>query len=270
MNRGGNKWTRHLRDAHEHTQARQENIAEVMGGIRSMDSRNPLDHRGLLDNANQQGRSVELPAAPLNDPVSVLSLNSDDQKARVVTVHLVSTPIQTGTPLEEIRADVSWGVGGVQAIATIDWLSGTAFTVAASFLRVSGRRITAQSVDDIRVGAFAAYGSISGSMRAKSPQLTGAPAIVAFGNVSANWAVPEHAQNLVMLRTNDGISTIAASMTLEFRDVDGVTLLYSANYGAGQSMDIPIDLANRVRAVRVWNNDPAGGATFRPVWGLAI
>ena len=265
----------------------EDNPDEVIQGLRSL-SRAPSrlapkkkgDSRKLLSYGNQVGRSVNLPTLVPGpgEPVAILDLTADDEEARAISLHFVSslTISPTTGQLEnepDITGVIEWGSGGVQATARFDWLRGTTLSIIGSFIRISAINNGDPSgvlTGDVRVGVFAGYNPIAGGMRGRQPQLTDGIVNLAAASSSSPIDVPRFATNVVVQRTGTGGATsVEVEMSIVYNNRFGVAV-YETHFAADELMTFPVDLSNDIRSIVVQNRDAVNAATFKIIWGLAF
>lgn len=122
----------------------------------------PLAGRGMLDNgqAFNLGRSVTfgLAAAANAAAQNILNIVGDDSQARVLTISLMPELLSNGAgdQVSFARAEVTWGSGGVQYTASIDFLVGAVFQLACSSLRID---VKAGGQGTFKANAHVGYGA---------------------------------------------------------------------------------------------------------------
>jgi hypothetical protein len=149
---------------------------------------------GAQQNNRGNARSVTIPTfsggPSQRIPSVVETAKSSGDDAEAISVQLsMELPEQMQDPaspyantLIDVVAILEWGVGGAFFSAELDWNQGVAFTVCASFVRVSARiqNFIAQGIPDIDIvlRASLAYGnanSINVSSPARRSVLLGTP-----------------------------------------------------------------------------------------------
>jgi hypothetical protein len=274
-------WKRKWKDedrsgtAWEDARVKQESSAEVIAGLQSGFKPAAHPRAQLLNQDGQQGRSVELPAPPAGVGVddipyeSILNVTGDDRRSRVITIHCMLEPSIEGSALNEAEGQLKWGTAGVQAMAFFDFIHGTSFSIAASFVRVSARRSDIGFVagESARAGVTIGYDSF-GVGKGHQPQFTTKVAAVAAAGSSAAIPVPRFATNLMVLRLGAAAAP-ASPFRIRVRDRTGLPI-YQEGYALGNAMLRPMDLSNDARDVIIDNTDPVNAISYRLVWGLAL
>lgn len=196
---------------------------------------------------------------------SILQVTGDDRECKQLSVSLMVEPI-IGNPPRDATAIVRWGAGGLQSPdVEIDFINGTVFSVAASFLRIQGRIDTsfdgAGGRQGLKIGAFIGYGARPSSARA--PQKTVKIAGVAAGG-TADITIPTFARDLSILRLPSTFD-----FTVRFLNTVG-SLLAEAGVPPGAELEARnIPIPNDASTVRI----TSGGmvcSSMRVIFGLAL
>lgn len=100
---------------------------------------------GLQQNQRGQRARIDtstiLNTTDLRVPVTVAQVRSEGDDAEIMTVTLgldfePTTPAASVEFPQDIQATITWGIGGAQFTAQVDWLSGTQLDIAANYIRV--------------------------------------------------------------------------------------------------------------------------------------
>jgi hypothetical protein len=181
---------------------------------------------------------------------SIIRVFGDDHDAEVLTVVLNLEPTQTlsaGTNFAAIGI-LSWGIGGQQNQAEVDFMHGAMVSVPASYLEVSVRN---DETLELNVSASVGYGSRGGSsvptafrtlqFRAANLQAPASPPSASFTDevTIPRWA----AVGIVVY------DPPTASITLSVVDRSNVVMFQRVNPAIGESFPI----LNGSRTVRITN-----------------
>jgi len=246
-------------------------------------SNNDIGKR-LIEGIKNAGRSEVVLAAfpPVTFPneVTLVNLTADDSEGNMVTVYLVTTPENTtAVPVKDyvpyVVAIVEWGTDGFQHTAEIDFTRGTAFSVAASYLRVKAG-LDKQAFlgtfpvlsPQVRCAATVAYGTRPGHYPAPTRTLWFRN-LDADGVASAEQEIPAFARDLTLMWSK----TIFPVPVYRLEILDSASVIVEVRFAGGgfgvstQAVPLPSD----ARLVRVVN--PVAGSVlqdFRVVAGLAF
>jgi hypothetical protein len=202
-------------DVRELYRSKVDEPLEVVRGIPAISRQVAGKVQGLLHTGTQQGRSVSVIVPPgttgFGEEVTVLNLTGDDRDARSITIHtsLDNQRLTFGGASPSFRPSiqgrVQWGAAGVQSEALFDWMQGTTFNVAASWLRVSARALPSVGIGtpvETNVGVSAGYG-VMPSSAINLPQLTQYLVFDADPVLNYQGEVPPFAHSVVVYPPND-------------------------------------------------------------------
>ena len=272
------RWKEALSRTKRHWEDKRVNRDDPEGVIAGLQPIRNVPHHEKLSNIEllnhgQRGRSVVFPANVLRQSaLSILELYSDNKNSRVITVTLTMAPQPGAVPfvpgvngLFDVTGLIEWGAGGVQASAEIDWLQGTTFSLACSYLRISAFGGTqAPGVQPPVVGAFVGYETVN-TNRGRTPQFTDIGG-VAFPATFVELR-PNFAQNVRVYR-NAQPGASSTPIRVEYLD-QLFAVRYIEDYGLGVNMQRPTDLSNDIRAIRIGATVPSI-LTAYSVWGLCF
>ena len=228
--------------------------------------------QSLLDRpeVRNPGNSIEVVFNPpplssyTGDGQTLLNLESDDETARIVEVFLTAELSTIGA--RDAVAILEWGSGGHRAPRTeLDFLNGTAFSLACSSLRIFVRQDAPKiSVPPtIRLGAFVGYGTRPGGLQLRGPQRTLKIPIIAPGGV-ADFPIPFFSTSVTAIR-----SPAASPYTIRMLNGTGGTL-GDTPVGAGADLfGLPLAIPNDAVFVRIIDGG-AGLAVGRLIFGLTF
>lgn len=205
--------------------------------------------RGLLDRPDAQnvGRSVDINLTAVSTAAAnILNLTGDDEHAQVYTLTFWFQHVNpaAGDFVTSLVALLSWGSGGVQYTATVDFQMGTVVQLCASSIRIDVRgqgQGTAKCMVQIGYGA-------SGERKAQS---TSRLAAIAMGVTEAPLAIPQFANRCQAQRT-----PATANFVVDFLNRASVVLSsFTIGNGPGSGSEI------------LWI--PAGASHWRITNGLS-
>jgi hypothetical protein len=223
----------------------------------------------LLDREANVGRTVTLTGA--SEFQDVLNLESDNKVSRAVTFHTIQAQalgiVGAGSFLE---GRIFWGAGGVQSVATFDWLFGTTFSVVGAFMRLQVRSTAAlPGGTSVKAGAFAGYGDAGAGPRL-NPQLTIPAGVVIAGAAGVNVAIPPFAKDVFVSRRLSGALGAPPAMRVSLRPTLFVATEDAVEqYALGVPMERPMPLQPGAPFARVTNLGAANMlASF--IFGLSL
>ncbi len=226
--------------------------------------------QSLLDRpgVRNPGNSTEIVFQPLTAAYdgngrTLLNLESDDETSRIVEVFLTAELEAAGG--RDAVAIVEWGSGGHRAPRTeMDFINGTAFSLACSSLRISVRNDVPKigAPPTIRLGAFVGYGTRPGGLQLRGPQRTLKIPIIALGGL-ADFPIPFFATSVTVIRSPTNPYTI--------RMLNGTGgTLGDSPVGAGADLfGLPLAIPNDAVFVRIIDGG-AGLAVGRLIFGLTF
>jgi len=201
---------------------------------------------------------------------TVVNLNGPDGQAAMINValgfgdvpfeteNLVGVPVGTGS-----FALVEWGVQSFVTAAEVDFGRGCAFSVAASFLRVTvSRRGTKLGLTSVRIGAFASYLPMSGPRPTRTRTFTvgnGAP--IAPG-ATVTMALPKYAVDVQVVRF-----PALNIVRLDWASVPGGFVGQNRDAANVQNRYIAPNLAN---ALSITNEGAVDITSMSVVFGLSL
>jgi hypothetical protein len=174
------------------------------------------------------------------------------------TENLVGVPVGTGS-----FALVEWGVQSFVTAAEVDFNRGCAFSVAASYLRVTvSRRGTKIGLATVRIGAFASRLPMSGPRPTRTRTFTagnGAPIAAAAAVV---MAIPKYAVDVQVIRT-----PASNIVRLDWASVPGGAVGQNRDAANVQNRYIAPNLAN---ALTITNEGAVDITSMSVVFGLSL
>lgn len=238
---------------------------------------------GVLGRKNA-GRSEVILAAfpPVSFPpfVTLCDARGSDDKAEMVTVYLDSTPSDAEVgPATDFRpymvAQIEWGQDGYQSQAEVDFVRGTALSVACSYLRVKAGLDAAAFLNvnpapsaPIRAAAHFSYGTRPGGWGAPTRTLW-FRLRPADGAASPTQEIPRFAKTATLIFSDPTLPLPPYQIQL-LDSASVVIMVRWANQafgGSSEAFPIPAD----ARLVRVINPVGAvGPQDFRVVFNLAF
>lgn len=171
-----------------------------------------LDSPGMKNLGRSEillGADLTPPLTPVVPPgvITLINVQGSDSESQFMTVYLEADVAVPGSPADDlvwVVADVSWGNGGHQTQALIDFSVGTAFSLAASFLRVKARLDPqffsgggGNILASIRCSAFVNYGTRPA--QAQAPTRTLVVGDVAPGGGSGRIRIPAYARSVTFV-----------------------------------------------------------------------
>jgi hypothetical protein len=234
--------------------------------------------------ANNRGNSQEVSAR--ESPTTICDTTQHagpDAETLVVTLglELLNQSNENGLPATmalDVKALINWGIGGANYTALVDWEQGTAFTVCASFIRVSAiYKDTVPGLPDLLLSASFGYGFTGRKgIGAKFTQDLG---ILAAGATSGFVQIPQFAtaftivsQDLVAAPL--GFVSAPASMIVSSHNAGpGVGRQTAFQYVSGSNLADQLDdqysLFNSARWIEVRNDGP-NPARMMLVYSIAL
>ena len=256
----------------EDVRAKQDHPEDVLDGLSRLrpapNPRAPIPME-LLDRESNIGRTVTLTGA--SDFQDILNLEADDKKSKMVTFHTIAAQefgiVGAG---DFLAGRVLWGAGGVQASAEFDWLIGTSFSLAGSFMRLQVRSTAALPAGaTIKAGAFCGYGSNSGN-RELAPQLSVPGGAVVAAGAGVNIAIPSFAKSVWVTRTIAGALGVPPAMRISQRPTLFVaTEANPEQYAAGVPMERAMPIVSGNPFLRMTNLSVAN-CLFTAIFNLSI
>lgn len=198
------------------------------------------------------GQTIKTPLLRVNahDPTDPQSL----------FLQLQAETLTLGTQVRDLKARLSWGSGGAQFAADVDFLQGTTIELAASSVEVSAifRALSAGTPSAFKFGGSLAYGTRPSNP--VSPSFTTDRTTINNGS-SFNFVVPAWATDVRVFAGDP-----AATCQVFLLD-DGLNTFAAFNQAA--SADLAYPILNNVSTVQVTNNSGAAN-NFIARFGLSL
>lgn len=234
-------------------------------------------------NNNNWGNSHRGPIpAAAGVEIGVAELRETPGPPRVYTVQLFRTIVHTDENNADVRAKVSYGVGGVRNSFQLDWVTGMQFSLLASYVKLDAVTYRPQEYNDYlasgseQLTIAAAFGA--GAIAHGPPILYTEPAFLLLAGGDRFIDVPQFARAVIVRTYKNGAIVTAnnnpattTNISLQFFAGDSTAALQAVDAQIFASAVDGIPLPGGTRQVDVVNLNTMGNDYFVSVqWVLSL